>query len=300
MEKEDIIARFSYRRPDSLGVYGYGSGVFKQAIQAVQKVPPQTDIIFIVEDIRKWHQENMKLNQHDYSILGKIHFNSSSISKLKGKNNITYLSNIYENDFYFKYGVIEVEDFLRGLSVWDNIFVAGRFHKPVLEIKSNEEIKESINYNRKCALMIACLFCDPVTNITEVYRRISALSYTGDARMAFAENPNKVKNIVSGSFDKFVLTYPLIEDYITSMDNGMLYINHSRILERMDELPESLLTFLTELDTDYSCLDIVRINVGTFFIMKNRQESKNQIVEGIKTNGIVRSVPYAFAKVRKR
>lgn len=300
MEKKGIIEHFAYNRPESIGIYGYGSGVFKQETRTGRKNVPQTDIIFIVDDLKKWHQENMKINQQDYSLMGKIHFNMKSVEKIKGKNNITYLSNIYERGFYFKYGVVEITDFLRGLGEWDNIFVAGRFHKPVLEIKSNEDIRKSIDYNRNCALMVACLFCDAFTNITEIYRRIVSLSYVGDARMMFAENPNKISNIVNGSFDKFILTYPLNEDYISMMDNGLVYVDHARILERRNELPDNLLKFLNDIGTDYSCLDIVRINIGTFLIFKNSQESKNQIVEGIKTNGIVRSVPYALSKVKKR
>lgn len=300
MEKKGVIEHFADNRPEAVGIYGYGSGVFKQATHDVKKVTPQTDIIFIVDDIKNWHQENMRENQQDYSLMGRIHFNRNNIHKLKGLNHITYLSNIYENGYYFKYGVIEIEDFLRGLGTWDSIFVAGRFHKPVLEIKSTDEIRENINYNRKCALMIACLFCDSVTNITEIYRRISSLSYAGDARMMFAENPNKVNNIVTGSFDQFVLTYPLDEDYISDMDDGLIFIDHDKILERIFELPSNLIDFLNETGTDYSCLDIVRINIGTFLFLKNKKESKAQIAEGIKTNGVVRSFPYALAKVKKR
>ena len=31
MEKREAIERFAIKRPESVGVYGYGSGVFKQS-----------------------------------------------------------------------------------------------------------------------------------------------------------------------------------------------------------------------------------------------------------------------------
>lgn len=300
MKKEDVIEKFASKRPEALGIYGYGSGVFKQASFCDRKEISQTDLIFIVEDLKSWHLENMQLSNQDYSLMGRIHFNFCGIQKLKGMNNITYLSNILDDGIYFKYGVIEIGDYLRGLNTWDNIFVAGRFHKPVLEVKSNEEIKEAIDYNRRCALIIACLFSDEITSTFEIYRRISSLSYAGDARMRFAENPNKVFNIVNGSFDEFVLTYPLEEDFITVLDEGNIFINHQVLLDKLIELPVELLNFLIETDTDFSSLDVVRINIGIFLLMKNRKESKAQIFEGLMTNGIARSVPYALAKVKKR
>ncbi len=299
MEKREIIESFANKRPEVLGAYGYGSGVFKQSTHYTDYIP-QTDIIFITDDMRLWHKKNMELNSTDYSILGKIHFNGKNITRLKGKNNITYLSNIYENGCFFKYGVIEIEDYLNGLNTWNNIFVAGRFHKPVLEVISNDKIREAIAYNRKCALMIACLFCDQITEIYEIYRRLCSLSYCGDARMIFAENPNKVVNIVNGSFDRLREIYSLNEEYLTVFDDGIVNINHKMLLDKMGELPITLLNFLNEVNTDFTCLDIVRINIGMFFMCKNREESKNQMAEGIRTNGIVRSVPYVLAKVRKR
>lgn len=297
MEKEEAIREFAIKRPCALGVYGYGSGVFKQSNSSGK---PLTDVIFIVDDIKMWHRTNMELNKKDYSIIGKIHLSRENVSKLKGKNNITYFSEIKDGEYTFKYGVIEIEDFKRGLSIWDNIFVAGRFHKPVLEIISREDIRKAISYNRRCALMIACIFSDRYVDKEDLYNKICGLSYMGDARMAIAENPNKVENIVRGSFDKLEEVYSLEEDYIYHINSYTLLINHDRILERIEELPKTLVDYLKSMETDFTDLDMIRINIGEFLLEKNKVESKAQILEGVKTNGVVRSVPYALAKVKKR
>ncbi len=298
MEKYDVIKKFSDKRPDSAGVYGYGSGVFKQS--NTEGFKPLTDVVFIVDDIRDWHKTNMTMNSKDYSLIGRVHLSRKNVAKIKGKNGVTYFSEIKDDGYIFKYGVIEVEDFKRGLSTWDNLFMAGRFHKPVMEITATEDIRDVIAYNKNTALMIACLFCDSVTTREEIYRKLCGISYIGDARMAFAENPHKVENIVDGSFDKLSEIYPLDENFIFECGNGTIIINHNKILERIGELPVRLLEFLDDMHTDLNDLDLVKINIYEYIMMKNKIESKAQILQGVKTNGIVRSVPYALAKVRKR
>lgn len=298
MEKGEAIRKFALKRPESVGVYGYGSGVFKQSNTEGSK--PLTDVIFIVLDIKEWHQTNMQMNSKDYSIIGRIHLSRKNIAKLKGRNHITYFSEIKDGEYTFKYGVIEVEDFKRGLNTWDNIFTAGRFHKPVMEIKSRDDIREAIEYNRDCALMIACLFSDERTTKKEIYQNLCGLSYLGDARMAIAENPHKVENIVDGSFERLEEMYPLNEDYILECRDGSVLICHERLLSRVYELPERLLEFLEDMGTDFNDLDLVRINIHEYLTSRNKVESKAQIMQGVKTNGVIRSIPYAFAKVKKR
>ena len=55
MNKEEAIKKFALQRPESRAVYGYGSGVFKQASS---KGKPLTDVIFLVDDIKDWHLTN--------------------------------------------------------------------------------------------------------------------------------------------------------------------------------------------------------------------------------------------------
>lgn len=297
MEKKEAIRQFAIQRPESRGVYGYGSGVFKQASS---KGKPLTDVIFLVDDIKEWHLTNMKMNPRDYSLLGKIYLSKGSIETIKGLNGVTYFSEINGGEYTFKYGVIEVNDFVNGLDTWCNLFMAGRFHKPVMELKSETRVRDSIEYNRRCALMVACLFCDREVTDKEIYTKLCGLSYLGDARMAIAENPHKVENIVEGSFDKLQEIYPLTESYLKKISDDKYYIDHEMLLRKISELPEALLEYLYDNDTSFKDIEMLRINIYEYLTSKNREESRAQILQGVMTNGVIRSIPYALAKVKKR
>lgn len=296
MDKEQAIKKFAVQRPDARAVYGYGSGVFKQSA----KGKPLTDVIFLVDDIKEWHLLNMKINPNDYSFVGKMYLNFTSVDKIKGTNGVTYLSEINSGEYTFKYGVMEIVDFINNLDTWGNMFMVGRFHKPVLEIKSEDVVRNIIEYNRKCALMIACLFCDREVSSKDLYNTLCGLSYLGDVRMSIAENPHKVENIVEGCYDRLQDIYPLDENFLEKIGEDKYYIKHEEILCSLQELPSDLLNYLYDRRTDLDDLDMLRINIYDYLINKNKLESRAQIFQGVKTNGITRSIPYTLSKIRKR
>lgn len=298
-EHTQIIEKFSSHRPQSIAVFGYGSSIFKQANNNSHNIP-QTDVIIIVDDIVKWHRNNMKQNPTDYSVIGTIHLNRPNIEKIKGYNKVTYFSEIKDGNCRFKYGVIEVEDFKRSLSTWDNLFMAGRFHKPILRVRTREDINESITQNREIALRLACLFSDTYCTRRELLLNLCGLSYLGDTRMKLAENPHKVANIVDGNFAELNQIYSLNEDYIIPIDNDHFLISHQKILEEISLFPSCLLEYLIINNVNPNDLQCVRYYIKKYIYEKNHSESKAQIFEGLKTNGLVRSVPYALAKVSKR
>ena len=95
------------------------------------------------------------------------------------------------------------DDLLKDLYTWKNFFMAGRFQKPIMKIRSDEKLDKAIYFNRLSALKVALLL-NYNNKITEedLYKTICDLSYMGDIRMMLhCENPNKVNNIVSASFN---------------------------------------------------------------------------------------------------
>lgn len=56
-----------------------------------------------------------------------------------------------------KYGVINKEYFLKDLYSWNNIYAAGRLHKPVLILKSCPDIEKAIDVNRRFAVCTSLL-----------------------------------------------------------------------------------------------------------------------------------------------
>ena len=62
---------------------------------------------------------------------------------------------LLEKDLLIKYGVVSERDFINHMTRWENLFIAGRFHKPVIPIfKEDDNIKEIINKNRDAAVNI--------------------------------------------------------------------------------------------------------------------------------------------------
>ena len=57
-----------------------------------------------------------------------------------------------------KYGVVSLKRLHRDLQHWDDLFVAGRLHKPVIHIiRGNLEVSQSIAANLDAALRLALL-----------------------------------------------------------------------------------------------------------------------------------------------
>lgn len=292
------LEKFVEKRPEAKAAFGYGSAIFKQEGYD-ENSEPQHDIIFIVKDIKKWHLENMQINPKDYSFLGRLHLTAASKERIKGLNKITYVSQIKEGEHKFKYGVIEEEDFVSNLSTWENLFVVGRFQKPTYKINSTNRIDAVIKYDQSCAFRIACLLVSEETDLANLFRTLCSLSYIGDTRMGVAENPNKVANIVNGSYELLKELYLPDKDYIT-VDGDKVIIDQKRLLREINLLPATLVYYLAEHDTNLSDVWSVKNNIYEFFREKNKKESFYQTLDVLRTNGIVRSVPYVLSKVNKR
>lgn len=154
---------------------------------------------------------------------------------------------------YFKYGVIGSTELTDDLETWEHIYVAGRLHKPVLEAAVVRDLQQSRDLvlarvqsaqaqNLRTAARTALLMLPPKFNHMELFSTIAGISYlgpwpllvllsfpafllltrhdyTGDVRMAFGENPQKVSNILrhTGNLDKFrSLYHSVIEELQTS------------------------------------------------------------------------------------
>lgn len=295
MNKE--IEEFVNKRPDVVAAYGYGSGIFKQS-GYTNKDKPQIDLILVVDDLKKWHKENIKLNKNDYSLIGKVFFKYASIKKLKGPTCITYVSNILENGNIYKYGTIEEKDLINNLKNWNSFYLPGRFQKTIYPIKESKELREELEHNRMMALLLSGYLQDKdeVTK-KDLFVTLCGLSYLGDTRMKFAENPRKVLNIVEGSFDKFDNLYKFDKKYFNTEKNKVI-INKSEIKKELNNLPSSLYEYIkNDLDKDDK---FIKEKIYEYFTMLNKRESTKQTIKGIYTNGLCRSIKYASKKVLKK
>ncbi len=291
------IEEFINKRPEVVAAYGYGSGVFKQA-GYTSKDKPQIDLILIVDDLKEWHKKNFKLNKKDYSLFGKLYIRFAKESKLKKATGITYLSGIKENGSIFKYGTIEEKDLSKYLETWESFYLPGRFQKTVYPIKETKELKERIEKNREQALLLSAYLQekDEVTK-KDLLVTLCGLSYLGDTRMKFAENPRKVLNIVEGSFDVFDKMYKLDKKYFKETKD-IITLEKSSIKKDLNTLPQSLYDYIKDHLTEDD--KVVKEKIEEYFTNVNKRESTIQTIKGLKTNGPCRSISYALKKVMKR
>lgn len=113
-----------------------------------------------------------------------------------------------------KYGVVNLDILCRDLTQWDTMYLAGRLHKPVKILRDHPKVRLANQMNLLSALRVALLLLPERFSEFELYSTIAGMSYMGDLRMALpAEDPGKVRNIVSGQMAHFRRLYaPLIEN----------------------------------------------------------------------------------------
>jgi translocator assembly and maintenance protein 41 len=229
-----------------------------------------------------------------------MYFKTKSNSKLKDITGITYLSNIEEDGKVFKYGTIEEKDLLKYLETWESFYLPGRFQKTNLPIIESNKIKKANELNRKNALYTALLTLKEKDNkLIDIYTQICGLSYLGDTRMKFAENPRKVLNIVEGSYDKFKEIYGTGNEYFKVDKKENIKINYDILLKDINNLPKSLYEYIEEV-VKTGDIDLIREKILEYFTNLNKKESTKQTIKGLFTNGIVRSIRYAYQKVLKK
>jgi mitochondrial translocator assembly and maintenance protein 41 len=187
---ESLKATLDKTFPKIEFIIAYGSSIFPQEGYDYRSEKPLIDLLFVVNDADKFHKENFEKNRNHYTGLGYLL--GPFFLKLLRRNFFPIHFNplITVNDFSFKYGVIDHQEFLFDLKEWDMISLAGRLQKPVMLLKQPDsdrrrrEFSIALNENRQSALAVSLLL-----NINEhvieefiLYETLVSLSYTGDIR----------------------------------------------------------------------------------------------------------------------
>ncbi|GAV50491.1 hypothetical protein ZYGR_0W00170 [Zygosaccharomyces rouxii] len=252
--------------------FGYGSGVFEQnGYSGGEK--PQMDLIFGVSHPAHFHSLNMRQNPQHYSTMR--YFGSDFAAKFQEIG-----AGVFFNPFVdiqghqVKYGVVSMDNLLKDLATWNTFYLAGRLQKPVKVLKNDLRVLYWNQLNLKAAASLAKYLTLQKNNGKfdefQFYTEIAGLSYLGDIRYQLGgENPNKVSNIVTKNFENFRRYYqPVYKDVVHS---NSLY------------LPRDF-----QLETASSQLQ-GRICKG----------STSQMIKGIFTAGVLKSIKYAWAKKLK-
>lgn len=283
--KDDIL-KFMSTRPEVNAIIGYGSGINPQKGQEKRK--PQIDLIVVVDDLKKWHLDNIKMNPSDYSFSAKNYFRLASEKNMKSGGKICYMTYIPFEGNEYKIGTIQREDFENDLDNWETFYMAGRMQKPILIVKADKELEAKIKKNRQYAVNV----CDIVSDTDSIderdyYINLAGLSYIGDTRMGIAENPDKVKNIVDGRFDFYEVNY----GSLCSIKDGKVIISNCDD----KELPLCLKEYISS----HKNMNLKDATIA-FLTEKNKSQSVSQTIKGFFTTGPVKAIKYAREKLKRR
>ncbi|CAM9099014.1 unnamed protein product [Ectocarpus sp. 4 AP-2014] len=205
----ELISAF----PEAEFVFAYGSGVVKQQGYAENASNasdlPMLDLVLAVEDSEAWHKANLERNRDHYSGLARL-FGAGGVAWLQEGfgaklyyNALVPLSTTSHRGRSMKYGVISTKHLAEDLTDWTWLYTAGRLQKPVRIIQGNDKTSAIIEGNLLSAAKTSLLLLPERFSAQEFYTTVAGLSYTGDFRMYFGENPDKVKNIVNATLGRF-------------------------------------------------------------------------------------------------
>ena len=294
------------------------------------------DFIFGVSYADHFHALNLNHNWDHYSFLRRL--GSGAIAHVqKGYGAGVYFNPYVEvNGRTIKYGVVTIDDLCADLEGWQTLYLAGRMHKPVKILRDHPQVRLANQRNLYSAIRTALLLLPESFTEHQLYTTIGKISYMGDPRMAFGENPRKVENIVNAQLEHFRRLYaPFLEllpnvaftstvgaDVATlkqdldpvrrgnmvrrlpSKFRSLLYYQYRRKLGSSSQLDESKgtgieSTYGTEFDRQIATDVDLPIEVSRAIKATVSWPSTSQSIKGVLTAGPVKSWSYVGEKLNK-
>lgn len=189
------------------------------------------DLIAVVDDPPTWHRLNHLSNPSDYSWLASRYPKQTHVLREMGagisfnNTSIPAIGAVHRNDKAqgggkrpLKYGVISTSRLIQDCLHWDSLYIAGRLHKPVLSLHptigvnaypAKDKLADAVKANWRRAVQEALHRLHTVNHSTSrlmppftldaLLPTIVSLSYAGDIRTGWAEDPLKVAKIVGGA-----------------------------------------------------------------------------------------------------
>lgn len=297
------ILKFIETLPEVICVKAYGSSIAYQSGYK-ENEKKQVDLIVIVDDIKKFYEENLKKNKYMYKLTPHIYFKFASAKGLKKAAGICYTTDInYDVDTY-KMGVIEKKDVLDDLLNWRTFYIAGRFQKEMYTALADPEIEKANEINKKNALTIALLLLDKEDpTLLDLYEQICSLSYMGDSRKNFkAEDPNKIKKLASGSKDHFDKEFRNKTNLLKVSKDEHIKVDYKGVFNGIKFLPDDLKDKIDEATLgkyDEEHITEIRQAITQYLTQIIKKSSLGQTKKGILTTGPKNSITYALRKLKK-
>ncbi|OQS02246.1 mitochondrial translocator assembly and maintenance protein 41-like precursor [Thraustotheca clavata] len=284
---------------------GYGSGVFKQS--GHDSSTSMVDLVLAVEDPLAWHTEQIARHPEHYS--GLKHFGPAAIAYIQENlgAGVYYntLAQIPGTNQLMKYGVVRTSTLCQELKEWSNLYLSGRMHKPVNVLTSVDSVDEAALINHSHAMHLALLGLPETFTEEQLFMKIAGISYWGDFRMTFGENPKKVRNIVKGNFEGFQRVYankiknsPYLQRNATSGELTMDITQMARESMLMS-LPVNVTSRMSPKHRAFTIENVNGKRVKHAVSTIVQTSSRTQSIKGILTAGSVKSVKYIWQKLRR-
>ncbi|XP_026726206.1 phosphatidate cytidylyltransferase, mitochondrial [Trichoplusia ni] len=301
--------------------FAYGSAVKPQI--GNNKKQNMIDLIYCVDNSYRWHGANIAVNPSHYSalrFLGKgvvARFQENWAAKVY----FNTLVEMKEENILIKYGVVSQKDLIADLLDWNDLYLAGRLHKPVEIIKqtNSSQLQNALQSNLRSAVHTALLTLPETFSEYDFYFAISNLSYAGDFRMTFGENKNKVRNIVQPQLLSFRELYqPILQQFHAYVDftpgeaKCHQDLHPETKLHHLMQLPmvpqQKIVKFWNHGGLQQDMEDVLRavaydVDCAVILtqILKDIvwQSSVRQSLKGILTAGFLKSVRYSAKKIAK-
>ncbi|CAK9817419.1 Phosphatidate cytidylyltransferase, mitochondrial [Anthophora plagiata] len=304
--------------------FAYGSAAFKQMNNQSNNM---VDLIFVVRNVNNWHAENLILNPKHYAqplrFLG--HRAIANVQEAWGAK--VYYNTLVKigGGYTIKYGIVSEVSLIEDLLDWNDMYLAGRLHKPVKVLVEPDEYSQlptALIQNLHSAVHAALLLLPQHFTEIDFYKTIAGLSYNGDFRMTFGENKEKVNNIVLSQLTYFKELYsPILQHFENYVDiprsekmavtctqdtSPTTKIHHLNQLPRIPQV--KLVRAWTQgprsKDTE-DCLRAIAYDPECSEILEEClkqivwRSSITQSFKGIITAGFLKSVQYSAAKIMK-
>lgn len=301
--------------------FAYGSAVKPQT--GNQNKQNMIDLIYCVDNSHRWHGANIEINKSHYSALRYL--GKGFIARFQenwgAKVYFNTLVEIKEENVVIKYGVVSQKDLISDLLDWNDLYLAGRLHKPVTIIKqiNSTQLQSALQSNLRSAVHTALLTLPETFTEYDFYYAISNLSYAGDFRMTFGENKNKVRNIVQPQLLSFRELYkPILQQFHAYVDiaTGEAQchqdIHPETKLHHLMQLPmvpqQRIAKFWNHGGPQQDMEDVLRAvayDIDCAIILRQIlkdivwQSSVRQSLKGILTAGLMKSIQYSARKIAK-
>lgn len=300
-----LYRRLLTRFPRNIGFcFAYGSGVKTQIGYENRRLEDNVlDFVLCVDDEKlvNWHRDNIAQNPDHYSSLKR--YGAGFVTKYQRliPANVYFntLIPIPEENVTIKYGVVAKNDLVKDCLTWKYLYLAGRLQKPVQIVSESvpEDIKQVLRKNLVQALAVGLLLLPEKFSAYELFYKIAQLSYRGDFRMVFGENPKKVENIVKPQVAQFLDLYSgCIKTGIPVelQETAGGFFHQDKSSENVQSLLNLLpVNYQRQFSPDYQSK---LANLLAFTVFKS---SAIQSIKNIPPAGIIKAIKYMYSKGKK-